>query len=402
MRPLQILSRLRWIRQDSANVGLVGSAVLWFLGMSGLYSLYAASTFFSLDDSLRVVDQLGMMLGPSTTALSLLVAPATFAATAGNPLPLGRRYPRDVSWYAAKLVFLGLGAYGLCAFGPWFSSVLLSSERYAAPDVFPASQRVLEGARVLVPTTIAVFAILSGVGGAIIGRVAAWWHPSGRAPATWLCWLALFLSFWVSFLLTANLILRLGIPVGWILLGPLLIPALLIAVFALGVFPDLRQTVVSVARIGTSESYDPNHLDRVDSAVNPPGDGASERVLGPKDATRSELEMIRMAKGIRQVVGKDANPSPQRLEEITHVLLDAPTSTRTMVVRRRRSRADQLRWLGRFCTTWTCLASGMLMVGVLGGTPPNLGLAGFLGLLGSVLVLPATERLPKLARSGLT
>lgn len=402
MRPLQILSRLRSIRQDPANAGLVGSAILWFLGLSGLYALYAVSTFFSLDDRLRVVDQLGMMLGPSTTALSLLVAPATFAATAGNPLPPGRRDPRDVGWYAAKLVLFGLGAYGLCAFGPWFSTVLLSSERYAAPDAVPASQQVLEGARVLVPPTIAVFAILSGVGGALIGRVAAWWHPSGRLPATWLCWLALFLSFWLPFLLTANLILRLGIPVVWILLGPLLIPSLLIAVFALTVFDDLRQTVFSVVRLGGSESYDSHHMDRVDSAVNPPGSGPGERVLGPKDATRSELEMIRMAKGIRQVVGRDANPSPQRLDEITNVLLAAPASEKTMVVRRRRSRADQLRWLGGFCTTWTCLASGMLMVGMLGGTPPNLGLAGLLGLLGSAIVLATTERLPGPARSGLT
>lgn len=398
MRPLQILSRLRPIRQDPANEGLVGSAVRWFLGLSGLYALYALSTFFSLDHDLRVVDQLAMMLGPTTTALSLLVAPATFAAAAGNPLPLGRRDPRDVSWYAAKVALFGLGAYGLCAFGPWFSSVFLSSERYAAPDVVPASQQILEGARALVPTTIAVFAVLSGVGGALIGRVTAWWDPRRRAPATWLCWLALFLSFWLPFLLTANLILHRGIPVAWILPGPLLIPFLLTAVFALGVFDDLRQTVLSMGRLGKSESYDPHHLDRVDSAVNPPDDRANERVVGPEDATRSELEMIRMVKGIRQVVGRETSLSPQRLDEITNVLLDAPASEETMVVKRGRSRADQLGRLGGFCTTWTCLASGMLMVGMLGGTPPNLGLAGILGLLGSIMVLAATDGLPELAR----
>lgn len=398
MRPLQILSRLRPIRQDPVKAGLVGSAIRWFLGLSGLYGLYAVmSTLFTLDDDLRVVDQFAMMLGPISTALSLLVAPVTFAATAGNPLQLRRRDPRDVSWYAAKLALFGLGAYGLCAVGPWISSALLSSERYAAPDVVPTSQQILEGARVLVPIAIAAFAVLSGVGGALIGRAAAWWHPKGRAPATWLCWLALFLSFWLPFLLTANLILHGEIPVAWILVAPLLTPALVIAAFALGVFDDLRRTVFSVGRLGKSDSYDPHHLDRVDSAVNPPCEGASERVGGRQDVSRSELEMIHMVKGIRQVVGTETNLSPQRLDEITNVLLDAPASKATMV-KRGRSRGDQLWRLSGFCTTWTCLASGMLMVGMLGGTPPNLGLAGFLGLLGSTMVLAATEGLPVLAR----
>ena len=398
MRPLQIPSRLRPIRQDPVDAGLVGSAVRWFLGLSGLYALYALmNTLFGLDDDLRVVDQLAMMVGPISTALSLLVAPATFAATAGHPLALGRRDPGDVSWYAARLVLFGLGAWGLCAVGPWFSSVFVSSERYAAPDVVPASQQLLEGARMLVPIAIAVFAVLCGVGGALIGRAAEWWHPRGRAPATWLCWLALFLSFWLPFLLTGNLILHRGIPVVWILVGPLLIPSLLIAVFALGVFDDLRRTVSSMGRLGKPEWYDPDHLDRIDSAVNPPGDGESERFVEPKDMTRSELEMIRMVKGIRQVVGRETNLSPQRLDEITNVLLDAPASEETRV-KQGQSRGDQLRRLGGFCTTWTCLASGMLMVGMLGGTPPNLGLAGVLGLLGSIVVLVATEGLPELPR----
>lgn len=398
MGPSQILSRHNPTGQDPASTGLVGSAVRWFLGLSGLYVLYASSTILSVDDGLRVADRIGMMVGPSTAAFSLLVAPATFAATVGNPPPLGRGDSRDVRRYAAHLVLVGVAAYLMCSLGPWFSSVLLSPDRYDPPGVASASRHILEGTRVLVPATIAVFAVLSGVGGALIGRVTVWRNPRGRTLKTWLYWLVLFLSFWLPFLLAANLILRRVIPVVWIALGPLLIPSLLVAVFALGVFADLRRTASSLRPPTKPDSNDPRHLDRVDMAVNPPGGGEGTGFLGVNDLTPSELEMIHLAKGIREVVARDANLSSQRLDEITKVLLDTPTSTKTTIVRRGTRPTDHLVWVGGLFTVWISLASGILMAGMLGGAPPNLGLAGLVGLLGSAVVLTVTDGLPELVR----
>lgn len=398
MGPPKILSRQNPNGQDHATAGLVGSAVRWFLGLSALYILYAASAAFSVNDGLRVADRIGAIVGPTTAALSLLVAPATFAATIGNPPPPGTCGPRVVGRYAAKLVLLGLCAFGMCAFGPWFSSVFLPTELYSLSDLAPASRQVLESARVMVPTTIAVFAVLSGVAGALIGRVTVWWNSRRRTLKTWLSWLTLFLSFWVPFLLAANLILRGVIPVVWILVGPLLFPSLLVVVFAFVVFADLRRTVSLVGRLVKFSSHDPPDLDRVDHAVNPRDDAERAGFLGVTDATRSEQEMIQMAKGIRQVVAGDANLSPQRLDEITKVLLDASASKKTTVVRRGRRRTDQLVWVGGLLAVWTCFASGVLMVGMLGGAPPDLGLAGLVGLLGSAVILTVTEALPELVR----
>ena len=77
---------------------------------------------------------------------------------------------------------------------------------------------------------------------------------------------------------------------------------------------DLRLPSAFRRRGARADSYDPLHLDRVDRAVNPPGRGSDEPPIGAVAATRAELEMIHLAKGIRSVVGPDANLSPQHVD----------------------------------------------------------------------------------------
>ena len=383
-----ILTGREAISREPLGTGFARSAVRWFLGLSGLYVLYASGTFVGLDDDFRLVNRLGMVLGPTTTALSLLVAPASFVAAARGPT-FERRDYRTGGRQIVQLGLLGLGAYALCSLGPGLSADLLSLDSYPPPEVVTTSQAV-ESARFWVPSAIAVFTVLSGVAGGLMSRVMEWWNPGRRIAITWLSCLGLLLSFLLPFLLTISLIVNRGIAPAWIPPVSLLLPITLIAATAWWLVYDLRLPSAFRRRVGRTDSYDPLHIDRVDRAVNPPADGPDEPPIGATAATRAELEMIHLAKGIRSVVGPSASLSPQHVDEIVNSLLEAPQAevTKPTIVQRARDRSGrpQPSTVGQFCTNWACLALVLLMVGMLGGVPPNLALAGLAGLLGSVVI----------------
>ena len=361
------------------GVGFAASAVRWFLGLSGLYVLYASGTFLGLDDDFQMVNRLGMALGSTTAALSLLVAPASFAAAARG-LTFDRRNRNTLGRQVIQLLLLALGASALYGLGPRLSSDLLYLDSYPPPEVVATSQ-IVESARILVPSTIAIFTILSGVAGGLLGRVAESWNPGRRIAMMWLSCLVVFLSFWLPFLLTSNLVLHRDIAAAWILPGSLLLPAVLIAVVGWRPIESLR-------------------IDRVDRAVNPPPHGPDEPPTRAIAATQAELEMIHLAKGIRSVVGPSANLSPQRVDEIVNTLLEAPQpkAAKPTVAQRARDRIGRLATVGQFCTNWACLAAVLLMVGMLGGVPPNLVLAGLAGLLGSVVIRTTADGKLSMAR----
>ena len=380
-----------------AGVGFASSAVRWFLGLSGLYLFYASATFFALDD-FRMVNRLTMVLGPPTAALSLLVAPATFAAAAGGSV--ARRHESTiVRRQVTQLTLLALGAYALCGFGPQVSSAFLALDGFA-PTVVAAPQAV-ESARFWVPSAIAIFTVLAGVAGGLMSRVMEWWSPGRRIAMTWLSCLGLLLSFLLPFLVTINLIVNHGVAPAWILPGSLLLPTILVAATAWWLAADLRLPSAFRQRGAKADSYDPRHLDRVDRAVNPPAGGPEEPLVATA-ATRAELEMIHLAKGIRSVVGPSANLSPQHVDEIVNSLLEAPDTeaAKPTIAQRARDRIARPRpsAVGQFCTNWACLALVLLMVGMLGGVPPNLALAGLAGLLGSVVIRTAAAGKLSLAR----
>ena len=367
------------------SAGFVSSAVRWFLGLSGLFVLYASGAFFSLDDDLGIVNRLGMVLGSTTAASSLLVAPASFAAAARRPI-VRWRDSKTIRSQIAQLALLALAASALYGFGPRVSSAFLVLDG-PAPTV-RAAPHVVESARLWASSAIAIFAVLSGIAGGLMSRVTEWWNPGQRTTTTWLSGLALFLAFCLSFLLTANLILHSGVAPAWILPGSLLLPTILIAGIAWRQAEGLRLPNVLRRRRGQDGPHHRPRLDRVDRAVNPPADRPDEPAIAAATATRAELEMIHLAKGIRSVVGPSANLSPQRVDQIVNRLLDAPRTeeTRQEGARRAPDRIHRPATVGQFCTNWACLAAVLLMVGMLGGVPPNLALAGLAGLLGSVLI----------------
>ena len=395
---LATLTRRKAFSGKQVHVGFAASAVRWFFGLSGLYLLYASATFVALD-GFRIVNRLAMVLGPTTVALSLLVAPATFAALAGDSVT--RWHDRTVvRRQLVQLAFLALGAYALCGFGPRVSAAFLAPGGFA-PTVAAASQTI-ESARFWVPSTIAIFTVLAGVAGGLTSRVMEWWSPGRRVAMTWLSFLGLFLSFWLPFLLTTNLILHGGVGTAWILPGSLLLPVILIAGTAWWLVGDLHLPGAFRRRGGGGDAYDPLHIDRVDRALNPPVGGPDEPAIGAAAATQAELEMIHLARGIRRLVGPSASLSPQRVDEIVNSMLDVPQTkaAKPTIAQRVRDRIARPRpsTVGQFCTNWACLAAVLLMVGMLGGVPPNLVLAGLASLLGSVVIRTTIHGEPSMVR----
>lgn len=384
---LAILTGREPASRQPEEVGFGSSAMRWFLGLSGLYLLYASANVVGFADDLRIVNRLGMVLGPTMVALSLLVAPATFAAAASDSVSEGRER-RTVRKQSVQLALLALGAFALYGLAPRISSALLAVGG-RAPTVAAASP-IVESARFWVPSTIAIFTVLAGVAGGFTSRVMEWWSPGRRVAMTWLSFLGLFLSFWLPFLLTTNLILHGGVGTAWILPASLLLPVILIAGTAWWLVGDLRLPGAFRRHGGDVDAFDPLHLDRVDRAINPPSGGPDEPAIGAVAATQAELEMIHLARGIRTVVGPSANLSPQRVDEIVNSLLDMPQTkaAKPTIAQRVRARVGRPRaaTVGQFCTNWACLAAVLLMVGMLGGVPPNLVLAGLAGLLGSVVI----------------
>ncbi len=396
MGPLAIVTGRKAFSRKPLGTGFAGSAVRWFIGLSGLYVLYASGTFFRLDDDLGIVNRLGMVLGSTTAALSLLVAPASFAAAARRPI-VEWHERRIIRSQVAQLALLALAAYALYGLGPRVSSAFLVLDE-PAPTMRAAPQ-VVESARFWVSSAIAIFTVLSGVAGGLMGRATKWWNPGKRTTMAWLSCLALFLSFCLSFLLTSNLILHSGVAPAWMLPGTLVLPTILVVGVAWQLVDDLRLSN-AFQRRRSSDSHDPLHIDRVDRAVNPPADRSAEPPTAAVAATQAELEMIHLAKGIRTVVGPSANLSPQRVDEIVNTLLEAPQpkAAKSTVAQRARDRIGRLATVGQFCTNWACLAAVLLMVGMLGGVPPNLALAGLAGLLGSVVIRTTADGKLSMAR----
>ena len=164
---------------------------------------------------------------------------------------------------ASQAVQLALLASGcLCAVWTWTVDQFRPCWLWRAelPPEVAAASPIVESARFWVPTTIAIFTVLAGVAGGLTSRVMEWWTPGRRVAMTWLSFLGLFLSFWLPFLLTTNLILHGGVGTAWILPGSLLLPAILIAGTAWWLVDDLRLPGAFRRRGGSDvDAYDPLH-----------------------------------------------------------------------------------------------------------------------------------------------
>lgn len=376
--------------KSTAVAAFARLAGIWFLGLSGLYAVYMWTAFMGLREEEATLGSLVMVAGPMTFALSLLVAPAIFAAARDRFDVSGCETPgtRALQW--VLLVAVALAAYVLSAFGPTIAVSVLVATQGTQPEPAPeASGSLLQAARSLLPVTAALFTIVSGCAGALIGHVTSGWRPRERDVAHWLACLALVASFLLPLLIATSFILNRAASAAWIILGPLLLPTLLTALLAWSKRHSLGM------RIGrqfasTAASVDPKSLDRIVSAVAQ----GSALDLDTVARTRPEGEMAHFASAIRRIAAPTATLSEGKAKEIVRALQPVPAAAEPTITRRKRLRLELTR-IGGFYTGWTCLAAGLLLVSPIGGVPMSVVPAVAVGFVGSAGIVWIASRGPR-------
>ena len=326
-----------------------------------------------------------MISGTATLAMSLLVSPAVFAAALNDFDLLGKMVPGTRTRHWACLVLWALGAYLLSAVGQTLALSLVAVAGGEPLEAVPAAPKpVLALARSLMPFSFGIFAIVSGVAGALVGEVTRRRDFQYLSALRWLACLVLIASFGFPFLVTANLIGHRGLPVASIVWCPLALPLILTGLLArwhcggFGV-PLGHQNRRMRATLAEGES-----LDRILSNVIEANghDGSS---LGEEAHTEAELEMAYLAASIRRVAASSATIPETRVQEIVEALVAASPLAQGSSVSRAPSR--KLAVGGEFSSAWICLTAGLLVISPLGGVPANVVSAAIVGLLGSAVIV---------------
>ena len=355
----------------------------WFVGLLGLYGIYALITFFRLGLGFPGEDRAIMVLGPSTIALALLVSAATFAASVMRFNLLTTRDSMSRRIYWAQLALFGLAAYSLATLGPPMIRAMLPGASDLPPETFAPSSSVVMGLRILFPVSLALFAVLSGVVGALVGRTTSRSVLTQAGAVPWLACFGLVGAFVVSFLGTSSLIVQHGFPSVWIIVIPVTTPLIVIAVLAWRECSD-RQSLLRAGRKRVEPApMDPDALDEILSKVIK---GRREEE-GPRAAAASaEDEVMRLARGIRRVAGSRGRMSEAQVSAITAQLVQQGEGRTQRDVHKRTSRHAAV---GEFCSACASLAAGCLVIGSMGGLTPSISTAVVAGLIGSAIVFLA-------------
>ena len=365
-----------------AERGFARLAGTWLGGLVGLYAIYALIAFSRLEPQIPDAHRAIMVLGPTTMAAALLVSAATFAASATRFDLLTARDPMHRRVYWAQLALFGVGSYLLVAVGaPLVRSMLPGAGDLPADSLLPSARA--SDLRLLFPAPFGVFAVLSGIVGALVGRITSRSVRKHSGAVPWLACFGLVGAFAASFLATSTLIVQGGFPSAWIIIGPLTVP--LIAVAALARRDDLgpRSLFRTAEETVESDPLDPDTVDEILSRVID-----STRTKGGRQTattTPAEDRVAHLTGSIRAVAGTRARMSPAQVSGIVeHLVTRGGEPTQAVPKMRFRTRVA----MGELCAVWVSLAAGYLVVGSMGGLMPSVSAAVIAGIVGSVVALP--------------
>lgn len=376
-------------QEPSGVAAFARLAGMWFLGLFGLYALYMWTAFVGLRAETTSLGRLVMVAGPMTFALSLLVAPAVFAAARDRVDLSGYRRPGTRARQWVLLAAFALAAYVLSVLGPAIAESLVEGGQGTPPEPARATPRTLQLVRSALPVTVGLLTLVSGCAGALVGHVTRGWRPRKRDVAHWFACLALVASFLVPLLIAPSFVLNRSASAAWIILGPLVLPSLLTALLAWRERHALR---LSIGRqfANSADAADTKSLDRIVTAVA----SDSELDLDTVAHTGPEREMARFASAIRHIAAPTATLSESKAEEIAKALQTAPAAVEPTTTTSNKLRLELTR-IGGFYTGWTCLAAGLLLVSPIGGVPMSVVPAVAVGFVGSAGIVWIASRRPK-------
>ena len=369
----------RWL----STGGFARLTCVWFAGLLGLYGVYAVIAFFRLAPRIPDTYRAIMVLGPSTMALAVLVGAATFAGSVLRFDQLTTRDPVRRRIYWGQLVLFGLGAYLLARFGSTTIRAMLPGAVNLPPDAFAPFVGSLADLRRLVPVPIALFAVVSGVTGCLVGRVTSRSVRPLAGAFPWLVCCALVGAFTASLLATVGLIVQYGVPPVWVGVAPLTVPLMALAVLLRRERSRFSPLVTFRGTRTCGDSVDLEAVEEILSGTREP------HCAGEGEAPASgEADIARVAQVIRRAAGSRARMSDAQVSDIVQHLVQQDEVRKRPAVR---THTDALADIGEFCSAWISFAGGYLMVGLLGGLFPSVLSAVIVGLVGSVPVLPAVR-----------
>lgn len=353
-------------------------ASTWFGALLGLYAIYALLVFSRLPSRFSGADRIIMILGPTTIALALLASAATFAASVMRfDLLTARDIERRRS-YLAWLAGFGLGVYLLVAFGTPAIRSMLPSVSDLPAEALPSSANALNGLRLLVPIPLAVFAVLSGVAGALVGRKISRSVLKHAGAVPWLACFGLVGAFSASLFGTASLIVQHGFPSVWIVIAPVIVPLIVVAALAKREGSGLRSLV------GLSEEkVDPVDPDSVDQILSLVIESRHAKIdPGAATTVSTEDDVAHLVHSIRHVAGSRVRMSPARVSAIVEHLV-AQDDGRTQPVAQSHSKPRAV--AGELCSACASMAAGCLVIGSIGGLMPSISAAVIAGTIGSAI-----------------
>ena len=359
--------------------GFTSRTVLWFLGLSVVYCLYALRGLLDLHDSFPLLTSLAMMLGPTSIALSLLVSAAVFAAATGRFVSLGRR---SRTWVSVAL--FGLGALFLSTLGTRSAKYLVAvlTTQVAETPAHPLLGRAI-------PLAIAILVIVSGAAGSAVGRMTEGSSTVSRHLWSWVACLGILVAFVAPLLVATRAVVQ-GASIVWIFVGPLMIPVLATCFLVCRARVRDQQPCLRLSDRFTT-AVDSETLDRMVSAVIEADRTEEELDADGLVETESERQMLTLVTALRRESAAVAISESRAQEIVSHMLATPPHI-------RAPNRTFGLRvdpgTVGQFCSSWICLAVGLVVVGILGGVTPQITAAVSVGLLGTTAIMLLPRWIP--------
>lgn len=379
-------------------------AVSVFLKLAVLYTVYALQALFlGFRSSVSAPERLVMTAGSASIVLSLLVAPAVFAAALSSFDPIDETIPGSRKREWSQLAAMALGAWLLSGFGPIASDLVLYKMNAGAD--LPGRPAALTDVMVLVPVAVGLFVALSGIAGAMVGQRTRWLPRWRRHLTRWVACLALVAVFWFPVMGAGILVDRYGVLFSWLLVVlPLTVPLLATWLLVRRQGYELRDFLPAQTGATRARPLDPATLDRLTTIVVD-GQGKLDQATEgePVFKNEAEAEILGFVVGLRRVVASGVATPERKVQEIVRAVVEAPMPPEPAP--KRVSLFATAWWpkidvasMGEFGVSWAFLTVGLLLLGFVGGSASNLApilnlaAAGTVGLLGAVVTVLLAER----------
>ena len=356
-----------------------------FFGLSALYGVYAIGGFFALEPGASFSYRLVLVFGTAMFPLTVLLAPAVFVATLDDFDLFGTSGPGVRQRHMRLIVLVAVAAGLASAIGPILFDYALAVTADIEHVRVPQEGTIADAnARLMIPPALSLFIVVSGLAGAIVGRLTTGLADAPRILTRWVAGVLLVGMFWVTLVFVAELIsMRSLLSPIWLALAPPLVPFLLTCILARD---DCARIARSLAdRIRHREArMDPLVLDDLVTAIQRADEADSSTARATADH-QPDPEMVELLTRLDGLERPRAAADESRVREIVDALTVPPPGVVTDVPQRAdlRPPPGRLQTAGAVVGCWACLSTALLLLGGAAIGPSTIVSASIAGVLGA-------------------